>query len=117
MSTFSKLAEKGCDTPSHTKNWACLRAISSSFEKRSEEHTSEPSHEWISYAVFCLKKKKKNKRSEGAKEKLRDRRQAIQLERYKKLIRRYTCAKQHTTTPIVNNVASSYAQCKCTALA
>src|SRR5438105_6017326 len=25
---------------------------------RSEEHTSESSHEWISYAVFCLKKKK-----------------------------------------------------------
>src|SRR5438105_1308305 len=25
---------------------------------RSEEHTSELSHEWISYAVFCLKKKK-----------------------------------------------------------
>src|SRR5216683_5128662 len=26
---------------------------------RSEEHTSEPSHDQISYAVFCLKKKKK----------------------------------------------------------
>src|SRR3712207_8297422 len=26
---------------------------------RSEEHTSEPSHANISYAVFCLKKKKK----------------------------------------------------------
>src|SRR2546427_195013 len=26
---------------------------------RSEEHTSEPSHSQISYAVFCLKKKKK----------------------------------------------------------
>src|SRR2546421_2335521 len=25
---------------------------------RSEEHTSEPSHDQISYAVFCLKKKK-----------------------------------------------------------
>src|SRR5207247_955684 len=25
---------------------------------RSEEHTSELRHEWISYAVFCLKKKK-----------------------------------------------------------
>ena len=24
---------------------------------RSEEHTSEPSHGYISYAVFCLKKK------------------------------------------------------------
>src|SRR5438105_10433306 len=29
--------------------------------ERSEEHTSESSHEWISYAVFCLKKKKKTK--------------------------------------------------------
>src|SRR2546426_8158148 len=28
-------------------------------EGRSEEHTSEPSHLVISYAVFCLKKKKK----------------------------------------------------------
>src|SRR2546422_5545247 len=28
---------------------------------RSEEHTSEPSHGYISYAVFCLKKKKKKK--------------------------------------------------------
>src|SRR5688500_561533 len=27
---------------------------------RSEEHTSEPSHLVISYAVFCLKKKKQN---------------------------------------------------------
>src|SRR5688500_20028350 len=27
---------------------------------RSEEHTSEPSHLVISYAVFCLKKKKKD---------------------------------------------------------
>src|SRR5438128_3458352 len=29
---------------------------------RSEEHTSEPSHGSISYAVFCLKKKKKTRR-------------------------------------------------------
>src|SRR2546422_2405224 len=28
------------------------------FHMRSEEHTSEPSHGYISYAVFCLKKKK-----------------------------------------------------------
>src|SRR5687768_18168507 len=27
---------------------------------RSEEHTSEPSHGYISYAVFCLKKKNNN---------------------------------------------------------
>src|SRR5205809_2401685 len=31
-------------------------------EKRSEEHTSELSHGYISYAVFCLKKKKKTKK-------------------------------------------------------
>src|SRR5207247_9262092 len=30
--------------------WNCDRA-------RSEEHTLNSSHEWISYAVFCLKKK------------------------------------------------------------
>ena len=31
-------------------------------DARSEEHTSElQSHSFISYAVFCLKKKKKNK--------------------------------------------------------
>src|SRR2546427_1978418 len=29
-------------------------------ERRSEEHTSELSHSQISYAVFCLKKKKKS---------------------------------------------------------
>src|SRR2546430_13570968 len=28
---------------------------------RSEEHTSNSSHSQISYAVFCLKKKKKNR--------------------------------------------------------
>src|SRR5699024_11862908 len=27
------------------------------WRRRSEEHTSEPSHDSISYAVFCLKKK------------------------------------------------------------
>ena len=31
----------------------------STVDFRSEEHTSEPSHTVISYAVFCLKKKKK----------------------------------------------------------
>src|SRR5690606_40705984 len=34
--------------------WRLALAVSS----RSEEHTSEPSHVKISYAVFCLKKKK-----------------------------------------------------------
>src|SRR5438876_1667845 len=32
-----------------------------SFPSRSEEHTSELSHPSISYAVFCLKKKKNNR--------------------------------------------------------
>src|SRR5690606_40443557 len=32
------------------------------FASRSEEHTSESSHVKISYAVFCLKKKKKRQR-------------------------------------------------------
>ena len=31
--------------------------------KRSEEHTSNSSHTVISYAVFCLKKKKKIKKN------------------------------------------------------
>ena len=39
--------------------FAMLRELDS---KRSEEHTSElQSHSFISYAVFCLKKKKKEK--------------------------------------------------------
>src|SRR5256884_1376294 len=35
-----------------------LSAENSPSGSRSEEHTSEPSHGYISYAVFCLKKKK-----------------------------------------------------------
>src|SRR2546430_5982138 len=34
--------------------------------ERSEEHTSEPSHSQISYAVFCLKKKKNKRRGLNA---------------------------------------------------
>src|SRR5206468_12485157 len=30
-------------------------------DRRSEEHTSESSHDQISYAVFCLKKKKQER--------------------------------------------------------
>src|SRR5437879_7627006 len=30
------------------------------YDQRSEEHTSNSSHRCISYAVFCLKKKKRN---------------------------------------------------------
>ena len=40
-------------------------------DKRSEEHTSElQSHSFISYAVFCLKKKKKTKQSDSKTESL-----------------------------------------------
>src|SRR2546429_1970682 len=42
-----------------------LSAENSPSGSRSEEHTSEPSHGYISYAVFCLKKKKKNIRGCG----------------------------------------------------
>src|SRR5438132_4335836 len=33
-------------------------SVTAKHEGRSEEHTSEPSHTVISYAVFCLKKKR-----------------------------------------------------------
>ena len=36
---------------------------------RSEEHTSEPSHTVISYAVFCLKKKTQKKNTKTQKKK------------------------------------------------
>src|SRR5574339_1009655 len=36
-------------------------------DDRSEEHTSEPSHQAISYAVFCLKKKKKKTENQTIK--------------------------------------------------
>src|SRR5690349_23842854 len=37
----------------------CVRHFGDLPDERSEEHTSELSHVEISYAVFCLKKKKK----------------------------------------------------------
>src|SRR5687768_17702947 len=37
---------------------ALRRSVDRGFVARSEEHTSESSHGYISYAVFCLKKKK-----------------------------------------------------------
>src|SRR2546422_8566282 len=42
---------------------ALHRVVRQALERldRSEEHTSDSSHGYISYAVFCLKKKKKNK--------------------------------------------------------
>src|SRR3712207_9387659 len=40
--------------------WSTGACPASSTPARSEEHTSEPSHANISYAVFCLKKKNYN---------------------------------------------------------
>src|SRR5436305_13402510 len=59
MSTFSKLAERECDTPSHTRNWACLRAIVSLLTG-SETQSRIPAHIWhvatvstVSITVSC----------------------------------------------------------------
>src|SRR5580693_10681850 len=41
---------------------------------RSEEHTSESSHSSISYAVFCLKKKKKTLGTKHSRKKKKNRR-------------------------------------------
>src|SRR5437899_3372190 len=49
----------------HRDKWLWKRPAAASAKSRShrsEEHTSEPSHLGISYAVFCLKKKKQGKR-------------------------------------------------------
>src|SRR5690554_7116452 len=46
---------------SYTYQFDSIRVIKPNFIKRSEEHTSNSSHVRISYAVFCLKKKKKIK--------------------------------------------------------
>src|SRR5947207_5095864 len=46
-----------CGTPEKS---AIALATGRSARLRSEEHTSELRHTVISYAVFCLKKKKKN---------------------------------------------------------
>src|SRR5438445_2195009 len=51
----SARAEAGSGTCSSTS--VTLIASKAPFLERSEEHTSEPSHANISYAVFCLKKK------------------------------------------------------------
>src|SRR3546814_6408188 len=51
-----------CDTPDQRESFAKLRRLSPRPHQRSEEHTSElQSLMRISYAVFCLKKKKKKK--------------------------------------------------------
>src|SRR5436190_12314932 len=46
------------DTVIDSSSDPSFSATSNLAEKRSEEHTSEPSHTVISYAVFCLKKKR-----------------------------------------------------------
>src|SRR5881275_3520661 len=52
-------------------SWARCRARACWCGRRSEEHTSElQSHGTISYAVFCLKKKKTNKRKTKTKHKI-----------------------------------------------
>src|SRR2546429_130423 len=70
---------------------ACARAAASSSSaaaasSRSEEHTSESSHGYISYAVFCLKKKKKNNDTRC------DRRQEVPCARRAAVSWRGTCA-------------------------
>ena len=48
----------------HLKPYEDKWLLTVSTQKRSEEHTSElQSHSFISYAVFCLKKKKKSNRN------------------------------------------------------
>src|SRR5690349_23273023 len=44
--------------PEPASRWrrAAVEKVQQAADERSEEHTSEPSHVEISYAVFCLKK-------------------------------------------------------------
>src|SRR2546422_4659912 len=46
------------EPPADAKDWEGVPDKEKYFSPRSEEHTSESSHGYISYAVFCLKKKK-----------------------------------------------------------
>src|SRR5437763_12148533 len=48
------------------------------WQDRSEEHTSEPSHRCISYAVFCLKKKR-TKSEEASKRAARPHKERARL--------------------------------------
>src|SRR2546422_6777472 len=48
-----------------------LRKLTDKPLDRSEEHTSDSSHGYISYAVFCLKKKKKHQNTRINKSKYR----------------------------------------------
>src|SRR5210317_2427595 len=55
---YTTLFRSLTNDPIHVNDWG----EDTDQGKRSEEHTSElQSHSEISYAVFCLKKKKKNK--------------------------------------------------------
>src|SRR5215216_2682192 len=54
---------------SHLPSRSSGRSRSSPTTSRSEEHTSELQHQIISYAVFCLKKKKKKKQNTKIKKK------------------------------------------------
>ena len=54
-------------TKPKTKKVKPGRAVKTKKKTRSEEHTSElQSHSFISYAVFCLKKKKKKEREKDS---------------------------------------------------
>src|SRR3712207_7304681 len=55
-STSTRGQEAAVDGGGSKVRWRCKVKA----ERRSEEHTSELRHANISYAVFCLKKKKKN---------------------------------------------------------
>src|SRR5687768_4753360 len=60
---FAHIAEMcGREVERLEKPWGEVHSVDeldSRLSARSEEHTSELSHGYISYAVFCLKKKKK----------------------------------------------------------
>src|SRR6266446_5331469 len=60
---------QGCSGPTTTIIWSRatgrLTSTGSVTSPRSEEHTSEPSHLVISYAVFCLKKKTRTEELEA----------------------------------------------------
>src|SRR3546814_4488762 len=64
------LAESGVDVRVGLKEGSSSRAKAETAGLRSEEHTSElQSLMRISYAVFCLKKKKKNTKTKASTQK------------------------------------------------
>src|SRR2546422_5724803 len=58
LSNANYTASSASGTLTISKGTATL-TLSNLTQPRSEEHTSDSSHGYISYAVFCLKKKKK----------------------------------------------------------